>query len=475
MRDAGSIVGNAKPKKVLSAFSLVMINIIAIDSLRNVPAAAEYGFSLVFYYAIAALFFFIPTALISAELATAWPRTGGVYVWVREAFGVRWGFLAIWLQWVENVIWYPTMMAFIAATILYMVDPGLVEHRAYLLSIMLGLFWLATLLNLFGMQISSWVSTLTALLGTLLPMLLIVGLGLFWLFGGHPSQIEVSWGSLIPDLSHPSSYAFISAVLLSLVGMELSPVHAQEVRMPQRDYPRAMLISVFIIMGTLVLASLAIALVVPKEDINLVAGLIQAFGAFFAAYHLSWLLPFIAVLIVIGGFGGVSAWIIGPNKGLLVAARDGEVPAIFQHTNRFSVPVTLLFVQALIFTGLCTVFLYLPSVNSSYWILTVLTTQLYMGMYLLMFLAAIRLRYKHPEVVRAYKVPGGNFGMWVCAGMGAFASVFTFFIGFLPPGDFDFGGIQIYEGFLVAGFAILNLPPLLFAFFHAKKQKVSDR
>ena len=97
-----NIVSTAK-NRALSVFSLVMINIIAIDSLRNVPAAAEYGSSLVVYYALAAILFFIPSAFVSAELATGWPKNGGIYIWVREAFGPRWGLFAIWLQWIENV------------------------------------------------------------------------------------------------------------------------------------------------------------------------------------------------------------------------------------------------------------------------------------------------------------------------------------------------------------------------------------
>ena len=96
-------------KKTLGAFGLAMINVIAVDSLRSLPFSAEYGFSLVFFYILAAITFFFPTALVAAELATGWPNKGGIYVWVREAFGERWGFLVIWLQWIYNVVWYPTI------------------------------------------------------------------------------------------------------------------------------------------------------------------------------------------------------------------------------------------------------------------------------------------------------------------------------------------------------------------------------
>ena len=111
-------------KKPLSVLSLVAINVIAIDSLRTLPFSAEYGFSAVFYYLLAAITFFLPVSLVSAELATAWSETGGVYVWVREAFGKKIGFLTIWLQWFYNIVWYPTIMSVIAVTIAYTINPA---------------------------------------------------------------------------------------------------------------------------------------------------------------------------------------------------------------------------------------------------------------------------------------------------------------------------------------------------------------
>src|SRR6187431_1525884 len=157
-------------KKVLNVFSLVMINIIAVDSLRTLPISAKLGLSLVSYYVIAALTFFIPVALVAAELATAYPNTGGIYLWVREAFGKRAGFITIWLQWIYNVVWYPTMLAFIAATLSYLIAPELSNNKFYLLGTSLGLFWVFTIINCFGMKLSSIVSIIGASIGTILPI-----------------------------------------------------------------------------------------------------------------------------------------------------------------------------------------------------------------------------------------------------------------------------------------------------------------
>src|SRR3990167_5608954 len=175
----------SKPPKILSVFSLVMINVIAVDSLRALPISAKLGFSLLFYYIPAVLIFFIPIGLVAAELATAYPKTGGLYVWVREAFGPRAGFITIWLQWIYNVVWYPAIMAFIAATLAYLFSPALASNPYYLLTTTLSLFWFFTILNCCGMRVSSLVSTIGALIGTLLPMLGIITLASIWLINGH--------------------------------------------------------------------------------------------------------------------------------------------------------------------------------------------------------------------------------------------------------------------------------------------------
>ena len=153
--------------KKLGLFQLVMINVIAVDSIRTLPFSAAYGFSLVFFYLLAAIFFFIPTALVSAELGTGWPNTGGVYVWVREAFGRKWSLIAIWLNWMYNIVWYPTIVALIAGTAAYFFDPSLSENRYYMAGSVFVIFWLSTLLNWWGMGISGLLSGLGAIIGTI--------------------------------------------------------------------------------------------------------------------------------------------------------------------------------------------------------------------------------------------------------------------------------------------------------------------
>ena len=189
-------------KKTITVFTLAMINMAAIGSVKNWPTIAEYGFSSIFYYVLAAIIFFLPSALVAAELATGWPKIGGIFVWVKEAFGHRLGFLSIWLLWVENVIWYPTILTFISATFAYMLNPALASNKTYLILTSLSAFWFMTYLNLKGMKISGWISTFGVIFGTFVPAAVIIGLGSLWFFSGSPLQIDFSLQSFKIGRAH---------------------------------------------------------------------------------------------------------------------------------------------------------------------------------------------------------------------------------------------------------------------------------
>ncbi len=448
-------------KKKLTVFGLVMMNVIAIDSLRTLPMSAEYGLSLVFYYLLAAVLFFFPAALVSAELATGWPETGGIYVWIREAFGEQWGFLTIWLQWFYNICWYPTIMSFIGATVAYCINPDLINHKTYMLAVVFVLFWGATFINFFGMKASHFMNTISAILGTLLPMLFIIILGLIWILQGKPISIQFHWHSLFPDISNINNMVLLTAVLYGLVGIEMSAAHAGEVHNPQHNYPKAILWSAILILASLVGASLAIALVIPQKELNIISGLLQAFEIFFKAFHMTWAMPVLALAIVIGSLGCVGAWILSPSKGLLIACHDGCLPLKLGMKNRHGVPIAILFSQGIIFTILCGIFILMPTVTSSFWVLSNITSILALLVYVVMFLAAIKLRYKRPEVSRAFRIPGGTIGLWSTCLVGLASCLFTIGVGFLPPSQIAIGSVLTYEWIMILGVIVSCALPFI--------------
>lgn len=448
-------------KRVLSVFSLTMITVGSVDSIRNLPTTALFGSQLIFFFLFGALFFLLPAALVSAELSSGWPEQGGIYIWVKEAFGRKTGFLAIWFQWIENVIWYPTILSFVAGTIAYLISPELANEPYFLCALITAAFWGTTLINIYGMRASALFSSVCTVSGLLLPMTLIIGLGIAWVWSGQPIQVHFDKASLLPHWQDSGVWVSLTAIMLSYCGVEIATVHANDVIDPQRAFPRALAYSVLIILSTLILGSLAIAMVLPSKDISLVAGIMQAFHAFFDRYHALWLMPAVALMLVMGGLGGVNNWLIAPPKGLLVAAQDGHLPTYLQKTNRRGVPTVLLVIQASIVTLLSTLLCLFPTVNGAYWFLTALAAQLYMIMYLLMFAAVVKLHFSRPHQVRAFRVPGGTFGILLVAGLGGFGTLLTFLVSFMPPQGIDVGNVMVYESFLVLGLLLMSAPPIL--------------
>jgi len=223
-----------------------MITVAAIISLRNLPTSAVFGLSSIFYFGIAAIGFLIPTALVTAELATAWPRAGGAYLWVSEAFGKKTGFFALWMGWMSSVALFPTLLSFVAkmsAHLLEPVFPGLEDSKLFAFILTLSIFWGVTFLNFLGIKTSGWISTLGVIAGTLLPGALIIGLGVYWVLAGHPSQIDFSWSALLPNFKLETMVLY-SGILFALSGVEIGAYHIKDASHPRKTYPRALGIAV---------------------------------------------------------------------------------------------------------------------------------------------------------------------------------------------------------------------------------------
>ena len=230
----------------------------------------------------------------------------------------------------------------------------------------------------------------------------------------------------------------------------------------KKNYPKAIFLSAVTISGLTILGTLAIALIIPKDKISLVAGSMEAMDYFLRAFHMEWLVPALATLVAIGAMGTVSTWIAGPCRGLLAAGEDGDFPPFLQKTNRHGMPNSLLFIQAAIVTVLATAFIFMPNIQSSFWVLTVLASLLYSIMYILLFISGIVLRYKHPKTAREYRVPGGkNWGMWVTGVLGLIGMVFVCVIVFFPPPGVDVGSVFWFDMFLVIGAVVSCGAPLI--------------
>lgn len=465
---------NNQPKPVaikkLGIATLAIMNIVAVVSLRGLPAEAEYGLSSIFYYIFAAIFFLIPVSLVAAELATGWPEKGGVFRWVGEAFGPRWAFLAMFMLWIEVTVWFPTVLTFSAVSLAFIGpnqrwDEALSANRFFVLSIVLVVYWLATFIAFKGVATFSRVSKWGGVIGTIIPAIILIIFGFAYLFDGGTPQIVLSWDEVIPDFSNFNNIVLAASIFLFYAGMEMNAIHVKDVDNPNRNYPIAIMLSALGTVIIFVFGTLAIAFVIPKADINLTQSILVAYGDMFRWAGFNWLSPVIAIALAIGVLAGVVTWVGGPSSGLLIVAKAGYLPRWWQHTNKNGMATHILLLQALIVSLLSILFVILPSVQAAFQILSQLTVLLYLVMYILMFSSAIYLRYSQPQRPRPYRIPGGDIGMWIIGGAGWIASIIVFLLSFVPPSQIAIGSPKTYVCILIiATLFFIILPLLIYAF-----------
>ncbi len=450
--------------KTLGAFALAMISVASIINLRSLPMMATVGLNAVFFYLIAALAFLIPSALVCAELASNFPQAGGLYAWVKLAFGEKTGFFAMWSEWFNNVIGFPATASFIAIAVLYLFNPALAQNKIIVLGVLLTLLWGCTLYNFLGILASSRLNIIGALFGTIIPAILIISLGASWLLLGKPTQIHFATQNLFPAL-HINSLVFFTGVLSSYAGMQITAFHAPNVNNPQRNFPLAIAIAVVLIIAITLFSTLAIAIVVPQQKIQLVSGVLQGFAYFFQAFKLTWALPITVLLIIISGISTLAAWLLGPARGLAVAAQNRDFPIYFSKESKRGIPVRILLLQATIATLLAFLFILLPNLNIAFWLLTVLTSQFTLIMYVLLFSSNIALQ---PKITannntKAFKIPGIIWPRRLVCGVAIIVCAGAYILGFFPPAQLPIPNLEIYEACLLIGNLIyIGLPIIIY-------------
>lgn len=450
----------------LSVATLAIMNVTAVVSLRGLSTEAVYGPSSAFYYLFAAIVFLIPTAMVAAELAAMFAdKQGGVFRWVGEAFGARTGFLAIWLQWIESTIWYPTVLTFGAVSIAFMgmdatTDASLASNKLFTLVVVLAIYWVATFIALRGLSWVGKISRWGGMIGTIIPAAILIILGVTYIATGGENQMDMKQG-FFPDLTKLDNLVLASSIFLFYAGMEMMGVHVMDVRNPSRNYPKAIIIGSLLTVVIFILGTFSLGFIIPAKDISLTQSLLIGFDNYFTHFHLRWAGPVIAVALVFGVLAGVLTWVAGPSKGIYTVGKAGYLPPFFQRSNSRGVQRNILLVQGAIVTLLSLLFVVMPSVQSFYQILSQLTVLLYLIMYLLMFAAAIRLRYKQPTLPRPFRLGRGNGLMWLIGSVGFLGSLMAFVLSFIPPSQIATGSKGVWYGVLVVGCVVVVVIPYI--------------
>jgi amino acid transporter len=462
---AAAAVPKAKVKAahLISWVALAMMTTSSVASLRAAPTMAVYGLACVFLYLLPAVVFLIPTSLVSAELASGYE--GGIFNWVSRGISKPMGFLAVWCQFAMTIFYYPSLLGFVASTLAYVINPELASSGVWTALVIVVVYWTGVWVSSRGTSGVAGLASMGLIIGTLIPGVVLVTLGVVFLGQGNTSAAPMDSEHLLPAWAGLSSLVLIVNNFLSYSGMEMNAVHVGSLRNPGKEFPKAMFLAMGLVLLIFIFPALAISWVVPADQLSLTAGVMQAFDAVFAEFNTQWLTPIFGVMLVAASLGGMLTWLAGPSKGLLLISREeGYLPPFLQRLNSHGVQQNILVTQGVVTTIIALGYALIPDVSSAYWIFSVITTQVYLIMYLLMFVAAVRLRRHDPDHPRGFRAP---WLVLLCV-VGFIASLAALLIGFVPSSQFGGGSTWLYV--LIVGGGALGLGLLVpFLFYRARK------
>ena len=443
--------------RLISWTALAVLTVGSVGNLGSAPPLAVLGLASVFLYVLPALVFLVPISLVAAELASGWP--GGVYNWVSEGISAPMGLLAVWCEFAQTIFFYPALLAYVAGTLAYVVDPGLAGNGVYNAVIIIVLYWGGVLLCSRGAAFVARLGSGGTVLGTLIPGALIVALGVAYLVQGHHAAAPMTARHLLPPWNGLASIVLIVNSFFTYAGVEVNAVHVNELRNPAREYPKSIFLAMGLVLAVFIFPTLAISWVIPSAQISFTAGVMQAFKSLFTHFGVGFAVPLIAIALAVGALAGMISWLDGPSEGLLKIGREqGFLPPYFQKVNRQGIEVRILAAEGVVITLIAVLYAFIPSVSHAYWIFAVMATQVYMVMYVLMFVAAFRLRRSQPDHTYGYKAPA--LGL-LCL-VGGVSSVAALVIGFIVPSQFGHLNPLTYAVLILAGIlAVGILPPLL--------------
>jgi amino acid transporter len=448
----------ARLERALRLRDVVLFNLVAVLGISWVATAAKAGPSSLTLWLLAAVLFFIPEGLAVVQLSSSYPDEGGIYAWTKKEFGEGHGFICGWCYWVNNILYYPTLLLGAAVAAIYIFgkgDSGLADNWTYVLPFTLTALALAVVLNLIGLGTGKWLQNIGGL-GVYLPGLLLISLGIYALLTRPPAN-SFTFSELWPNLTNLPEINLWATIAFAFSGLELSSTMGQEIQNPQRNLPLSIYIAAPLIAIVYILGTGAMLYLVPRHELNVVAGPLPAIANGMRSFGNAWwwVAPLTAFLLALARVGGLGAWLTGSARVAFVVGLDRYFPPAFGRIHpRWRTPYIAILVQA----PIAAVFLLLAvlgkgtTVEKAFLILIDMSLLIYFIPYCYLFIALIVHCYRK-RTENKLAVPGGAPGAFVVGLCGLSITLLAMVVAVVPPpGTAD---IFIHELKLVGGSVFL--------------------
>jgi amino acid transporter len=436
-------------RRALGTFDLVLLNIVTIIGLRWLSTAAQIGPSSLTLWVLALLTFFIPSALAVLELSSRIPHEGGLYQWTTAALGDMHGFLAGWIFWLSNLVFFPSLLLYATGVFLHIGGPSwmrLSDSPLYNGLATIGLLWAATLLNLIGLTRGKWLQNLGGMATVAVAVLLVFGGAIAWRSYGSATPITAA--SLMPDFSALPTLGALSILILAYDGLELGPIMAEEIRNPDRVIPRAVFLAGAVIAVAYVAGTMTLLVALPPAQINAITGIPEALQAIGSRAGMPFFGVLTAALLTAGSIGALGGWITGSARLPFVVGLGHYLPKRFAAIHpKYGTPHVALLAQAAATSVVLVAAISGSAIHEAYLLLIDMTVALVSIVWIYIFISLPVLRRRaagHNEGVTL--IPGGPVVCWLVAGLGTAATVFAGVFCLIPPPDSPHPALFVLKG-----------------------------
>ena len=401
-----------KKKKKFRLFDAILATVCITLVAESVTPTAAIGNSQYFWWIFLIIAFCVPYGMISAELGTTYPSEGGMYDWVKRAFGPKMASRVAWNYWINFPLWIASLAVAVTDVVAGIFDIEL--NIFWLLVLQLGYTWLVSLLGTKRIGESKWIVNI----GTIFKILFMVGLGLLGIYvffktGESANPIESAM-DLLPTMDL-LGLSFLSVIIFNFLGFEVVATFVDDMENPKKEIPKALIIGGILMALFYILPATGVNIAMTLEEAE-AAGITDSFLILLTRIGINADITR-AIVIVVGLMfiytmvANIVSWSFGVNSVAKYSADDGGLPKVFSKTNKEGVPYMASIMNGVVASVIVIIGIILGAVSESasnlFWTFFSLSLVTLLISYIPLFLAFIKLR-KTDKTPRVYKVPGGK-------------------------------------------------------------------
>ena len=429
----------------LTLKDIIFMNLVGIFSLRQIPYVAQYGASSIILWLFAAFGFFIPLALVCGELGSRFSKSGGIFLWINKAFGVKIAYFCLVCYLLSCLAFFPMMLYFAASSLAFVLE---IKAKAYFVAgFSVFSFCVLTYINYRGISYTRFINIIFVYLGIVLPFILLLIVCVIFVMFNDGLKTPYDSGFL-PEFDL-NTLVFASSMMFAFAGLELSMMMSTKIENAQKTYPKAVLISAFLIVSIYILGTFFINAIYPAKDTDILDGIMQAITYSSDVLGIKSLPKIMAFCLLVGTLGQINSWLIAPIYMLASASKEGIIKFYEAKPHPiYKTPYRALFAQAFLVSAICIFCVFFTKAKDIYWLLSSLTTVSYFLPYVAMFLAYFKLKnYSDGELEFGIN---NKYLSTMLAILGLFSVLFSLALSFTIPSDSDDSAVSYFLEILFA-------------------------